>query len=269
MPDPPAPPILRPVHGLACNQSVERFEPYGLPPRVGRCPRCGAKPRHRATLWYLREVVGPGLGPGSQVLEVGAAKFGLARHPGVFAPASYLTIDIRRLRHHGELAAAGRFALMDVARLGLLGASLDVILCNHALSFVPDYRGALAELGRCLAPDGLLMLEVPQYPGPTQSAQALREARPDLDDAWFPENGDRWAFGEDFDERVAATGLAPRIDELFAECSPASLAERGLKPRNRLRVVFRDPAGPARFPPPGPAVWPAGEPSARGSSQAG
>jgi SAM-dependent methyltransferase len=252
------------VHCLACTEDVPGFETYGLPPRPGRCPRCGAKPRHRATLWYLREVVRPRLGADARVLEIGASKTALVRHPAALAPAAYLGVDTRRLSTHRALAQSGRFALMDVARLGLRAGSLDAFLCNQTLSYVRADRDALAELGRCLAPDGLLMLEVPTRGGPTVPAGALAAARPELDAAWFAENGDEWAYGEDFDARVAGTGLWPRLDRLFVDRSPGFLAEHGLKPSNLLRVVFRGAPGAARFPAPGPSDWPAGRPPGLG-----
>ena len=62
-------------HCTACERDVERFDEYGLPPRPGRCPLCGAKPRHRAMLRYIREVVSPQAPRAARYLEVGAAKF--------------------------------------------------------------------------------------------------------------------------------------------------------------------------------------------------
>ena len=55
-----------------CGNPVAEFLPYGIPPRPGRCPHCGAKPRNRAVLWYLREIIRPALGPGAELTYSGS-----------------------------------------------------------------------------------------------------------------------------------------------------------------------------------------------------
>ena len=45
--------------GVCTRPMVARFEPYGVPPRTGRCPHYGAKPRSRALHRLVRERIGP------------------------------------------------------------------------------------------------------------------------------------------------------------------------------------------------------------------
>jgi SAM-dependent methyltransferase len=41
--------------------------------------------------------------------------------------------------------------------------AFDVIICSHVLEHIPDYHTALSNLQRMLAPDGLLVLQVPLW----------------------------------------------------------------------------------------------------------
>ena len=50
-----------------CSQRVAQFEPYGVPPRIGCCPHCGAKPRSRALHRLMRDRIGPRLEAGDRV----------------------------------------------------------------------------------------------------------------------------------------------------------------------------------------------------------
>ena len=58
-----------------CSKRVARFESYGVPPRTGRCPHCGAKPRSRALHRLVRDRIGPRLRTGDRVLEIGPSHF--------------------------------------------------------------------------------------------------------------------------------------------------------------------------------------------------
>ena len=233
----------------ACRRSVDAFEAYGEPARPGRCPECGAKPRHRAMLWYLHHLVAPALGQRSRALEVGAAKFATrhfldARYLG---GASYTAIDLRCLKHHRRIAAPHGFVQGSATALPFADDAFDVVLCNNTLTYIPDDIGALSEMRRCLKPDGMLMIQTHRFAEPTVSAAAYASAHPELGPSWFAENGDAWVYGPDFFDRVAAAGLTTRIDVPLANESPAFYARYGLKPRVEIIVAFKDEAGARRF----------------------
>ncbi len=64
------------------------------------------------------------------------------------------------------LAAAARnpadaYFIADAARLPLADASLDLIVCSGVLEYVPDARGALRGMQRCLRPGGVLLISFP------------------------------------------------------------------------------------------------------------
>ena len=126
-----------------------------------RCPHCGAKPRNRALVWLLETHLVPRLGPRAEVLEVGASAIAARHHPRIVAAggARYTAIDVRRLKFHRTIPAPHRFVEMDISRAAFADASFDLILCNNTLPYVRDYRAALADIRRCLKPQGLAMID--------------------------------------------------------------------------------------------------------------
>ena len=256
----PRPPARRPATGgvrvgpdgaacWICSRPVDRFEPYGVPPRIGRCPHCGAKPRSRALHRLVRDRIAPQLAAGDRVLEIGPSRFSADHLIGAdpFAPARCVAVDLRRRRHHRRLGEAGRFVAADAAKLGFADASFDFILCNNTLPYVREDRRALAEIARCLKRDGLAMIETHRGAGPTRTADEFRRRHPGIGESWFAANGDAWVYGEDFSDRVRGAGIEPVELELFPDAPARFFAANGLKPRASALFASRDPAGLRRF----------------------
>ena len=232
-----------------CSRRVARFEPYGVPPRIGRCPHCGAKPRSRALHRLVRDRIGPRLAAGDRVLEIGPSRFSADHIIGgsLFAPARCVAVDVRQRRHHRRLGASGRFATASAAMLPLADATFDFILCNNTLPYVREDRWALAEIARCLKRKGLAMIDTHRGPGATRTADAHRRAHHELGEEWFAANGDAWVYGEDFLDRVREAGLEPVEMELFPGAPAGFFTANGLKPRVRALFASRHPAGLRRF----------------------
>jgi len=245
-----------------CSRPVVRFEPYGIPPRIGRCPHCGAKPRSRSLHRLVRDRIGPRLAVGDRVLEIGPSRFSVDHVIGsaLFAPARCVAVDVRRQRHHRRLGAWGRFVEASAAMLAFADASFDFILCNNTLPYVREDRRALAEIARCLKRNGLAMIDTHRGPDATRTADACRREHPGLGVEWFAANGDAWVYGEDFLDRVREAGLEPADIELFPGSAPDFFTANGLKPRVRALFASRRPAGLRRFFGPGAAVHPGVEP---------
>ena len=232
-----------------CARPVVRFEPYGVPPRAGRCPHCGAKPRSRALHRLVRERIAPRLAAGNRVLEIGPSRFSADHVIGgdLFGPAHCAAVDVRRRRHHRSLGARGRFVAASASALAFADASFDFILCNNTLPYVREDRRALAEIARCLKREGLAMIDTHLGPGATRTAKAYRLQHPELGEDWFAANGDAWVYGEDFLDRVREAGLDPAEMELFPGAPDRFFTANGLKPRVRALFAARHPAGLRRF----------------------
>ena len=228
---------------------MARFEPYGVPPRTGRCPHCGAKPRSRALYRLVRDRIGPRLAAGDRVLEIGPSRVSADHIIGgsLFVPARCVAVDVRQRRHHRRLGASGRFATASAAMLPLADATFDFILCNNTLPYVREDRRALAEIARCLKRKGLAMIDTHRGPGATRTADAHRRAHHELGEEWFAANGDAWVYGEDFLDRVREAGLEPVEMELFPGASDRFFTENGLKPRACALFASRHPVGLRRF----------------------
>ncbi|MEM7406757.1 MAG: methyltransferase domain-containing protein [Pseudomonadota bacterium] len=239
----------------ACRKRFDDFELYGVPPRRGRCPVCAAKPRHRALLWFFRRYVAPRLAGGGSVLEVGPGKF-QTRYltaPDYLGEARYVAIDIRHLKHHGRLTTPHQFVHASALAMPFADASFDVIVCNNTLPFIEQDRQAMAEMARCLRPDGVAMLQSHMAAGQTSTAADHAARHPELRPEWYAENAHFWVYGPDYPARIEAAGFGmTRTVHLLSDRSPAFRARFGLKPAERIVLGFSCEAGVHRFGSPAP-----------------
>ena len=225
-----------------CCKQVGEFLPYGLPPRRGRCPHCGAKPRGRLLGWLLKRVLCPRLPTGSQLMEVGASKFSVEH----LLTAEFLdghrctVIDLRRLGHHRRLQPPYGFVQMDLVQMGFRSNSFDLILCNNTLPYVSDDHRALREIHRCLKPEGLAIINTHREPGPTISAIEHRRLHPELEESYYAVNGDQWVYGDDFFDRVGEAELGCTRVRVFGSQPDEFLVSNGLKRYNELIFAYTD-----------------------------
>ena len=226
-----------------CRNEVAEFLPYGLPPRRGRCPRCGAKPRGRLLGWLLKEVLCRRLPSASRLMEAGASKFSIEHllTPAFLYRHRCAVIDLRRLNHHRFLKAPHLFVQMDLVQMGFSSDSFDLILCNNTLPYVSDDYRALSEIRRCLKPDGLAIINIHREPGPTMGVSEHRRLHPELDDSYYAVNGDQRVYGDDFFDRVAAVGLGCTSAGVFGSRSEKFLESNGLKRCNEIVFAYIDP----------------------------
>lgn len=118
----------------------QRLSPTGKPPR---CKRCHSLERHRA----FRRIF----------LELGPKRLRTLRCLQ-FSPDP--TIN-RRWFDSFEVSVFGTLNSLDLQHIDRPDRSYDVIVCNHVLEHVPDYRAALRELSRILSAHGFLFLSFP------------------------------------------------------------------------------------------------------------
>ena len=193
---------------LVCKKEIDAFKEYGLPPRIGQCPHCRAKPRHRELSWFFQRFVK--LGANSEILEVGPSKVATTHfvQPQFIGQARYTSIDIRRLKHHEKLQPPHRFMEMDVTDLKFPDASLDVVIFNNALPYIREDVKAMKEIRRCLKDTGFAIMNVSLELPKTRSIAELRKEKPEIfTDEYLAENGTEWAYGDDYFDRLNSAGL--------------------------------------------------------------
>lgn len=248
---------MRPPPGVTCLACGGRFPAFaryvaraGVRTRPGLCPGCGAKPRHRALVIFLRRFVRPDLHVGSEILDIGPSRPATQIVPvrRVIGPARYTAVDLDRRPHHARLRPPHRFRRMDATRLGFRSGTFDVVLCNNVLPFATNDRGILREIRRCLKPEGVAMVDVDVQVAQTTAATVLRRRDPArYTAAYVAANGSHRFYGRDFPARLARVGLsALRFDPLRG-LSPTFRRGHGLKANARVYLAFRSPAAAAAF----------------------
>jgi SAM-dependent methyltransferase len=128
------------------------------------CRRCGINARMRHALALLVE----GLDPSTArvyVTEQASRGFVWLQHHVPSARGSEYGLDAaRRARFEAwyrDVGGRGALCEADVTALPQPDASLDAVGCFDVLEHVPDYRAALREFARVLAPGGRLVLTAP------------------------------------------------------------------------------------------------------------
>lgn len=128
------------------------------------CARCGLSARTRASIGLLKALV-PEEAAAIYITEQATPAYAWMQRnfPGVrgseFQPdpqqREALAIQLANLGGHGPID------FQDVTKLSHASASLDAVLSLDVLEHVPDYRAALGEFARTLAPGGILLATFP------------------------------------------------------------------------------------------------------------
>ncbi len=121
------------------------------------CPSCGLNSRGRGALHLIEDLAHPSSASKMFVAEQSTPLFAtLARRfPGLIG-SEYLGADVPR----GSVSAAG-IRHEDLTALSFADGSMDAVLTFDVFEHVPDYRKALRECFRVLAPGGVLVFTVP------------------------------------------------------------------------------------------------------------
>jgi SAM-dependent methyltransferase len=181
-------------HALLCPCCGEasKFRSFGVEPRW-LCPRCGSLARHRLLALFLaehRELI-----QGRTVLHFAAEP---AIRPLVEPYAQrYISCDIHP--RPGQIR-------IDIERVDLPEAEVDLIICNHVLEHVDDIR-ALSELRRVLKPLGVLLVMVPIVEGWDRTYEDLNIVVPEERRRLFGQEDHVRYYGRDIRDRIAAAGF--------------------------------------------------------------
>jgi SAM-dependent methyltransferase len=170
--------------------STDRIDYSGRPRAL--CGGCGAFERHRALVDTQRGVLERGAG--RRALEVGPLS------PLVFGDYlrergwEYTAMDQSRRGNPVDPRNVDfidvEVDLCDLAPFG--DGSIHLVMAQHVIEEIIDYRRALSEIARVLADDGVALLEIPFRP--TQPESEPHEARA---------YGNVWTFGADLPVALA------------------------------------------------------------------
>ena len=116
------------------------------------CIYCGATDRERHLFLYFDYLKYWGKFSGTRVLH--------------FAPEPHLSKRIKSLDPK-EYVMADLYPVnpevnkVDITQIPFVNDSFDIIICNHVLEHVSDFKKALTELFRVLKPEGFVILQTP------------------------------------------------------------------------------------------------------------
>ena len=184
------------------------------------------------------------------MLEIGPSRPAtrVLPHRRTIGSARYTAIDLDRRPHHARLRPPHRFRLMDATRLRFAAGAFDVILCNNVLPFVPDDRRILAEIRRCLKPEGVAMVDVDVQIARTTATATLRRRDPDrFTAAYVATNGSHRFYGHDYPGRLRRAGLEPLRFDPLRGLGRVFRRAHGLKADARVYLAFRSRAAARAF----------------------
>jgi SAM-dependent methyltransferase len=191
----------------------------------GVCPRCGAHPRHRVLLPYLRTRTGL-LAEPLDVLHF-APEYVVRRWLAGRPNLRYVTAD---------LAMRDVDVRCDLRALPFPAGSFDLALCSHVLEHVDDDRTALGELRRVVRPAGVVLLMMPvAWDRPrTREDPALHSPEQRRRQYHAPDHVR--LYGRDVTDRLREAGFAVVVERYARELGPRLGARWGLDPDD---LIFR------------------------------
>lgn len=175
------------------NFFIFELKRYRNPNQRVICPRCGSLPRHRIIASWCEQNLA----------------FLKNKKILIFAPEKSMMNYLKKRQISVVTADLYNRADMklDIQDTGLDAGSFDIVFCNHVLEHVDDYKKALQELLRIIAPDGMLICSFPI----DMTVEHVREGRPGLT-RWehismFGQYDHNRLFGRDSGELIEEAGF--------------------------------------------------------------
>lgn len=186
------------------------------------CPFCGSLPRQRMCAHYLSEERRVDF-PGAKLLKPARVLF--------FAPEESLIRYFSRVGITPTTADLYRSDVdlqIDIEETHLSAGCFDLILCNHVLQHVSDYKRALRECSRLLTSDGRLLFTVAMDKTMPSTLETQETLNPEQRRMIYGEDDYLRLFGADLCQTVADCGLTLELfnggmfpPEIHGICGPA------------------------------------------------
>lgn len=188
----------RKAYSFVCerfDKMPSRFNPerYANTRQDVLCPVCRSMPRHRIVAYYLS--MHPEVLHGSilHFAQEKCLKYWFKRN-GIFG---FKTAD---LNEKADLK-------VDIQATGLQDNSFSLIICNHVLEHVIDFRKALFELYRICAPGGQVILSFPMLKTLEKTYEDASISTPEERVRSFGQNDHLRIFGNDSKRLIEETGF--------------------------------------------------------------
>ena len=188
------------------------------PRRNARCPRCGAYERHRA-LWLHLQNETTFFKDELSVLDIAPVRFFqryCERNPAI----RYVSMDIDC-----------PFAMVqaDITRLPFADEQFDCIICCSVLQYVPDDHAAMKELARTVSPSGWAWIHCPIRKDNPRTDEDPTTLSAEQQAARFGQEGHVRTYGDDFQDRLTASGLQPTLSVYPAQADAGTIEKHCLK----------------------------------------
>ena len=192
--------------------NTSRYE--GIPQDV-LCPICRALPRHRIlALWCEKHT--------AELRDASILYFAPERSMMRWMERNDITCTT------ADLNSNGVDLKLDIQATGLEDASYDVVIANHVLEHVDDFRKALREVYRILKPNGFFICSFPMDP----KVDLLDEETEPLSETErirrFGQNDHKRVFGMKADQFLTEAGFEVEVidgtdypDEILPIVGPA------------------------------------------------
>lgn len=201
-----------------CDFSGREFMPAGTRSRKdAKCPKCGAKERHRLLWLYIRNETNWSEG-NKDILY--------------FAPTDIIT---EKLQEFGcsvttvDLNMSGVDVHLDITNLPFDDQSFDGIICSHVLEHIPDDRAAMSEMYRSLVPNGVGLVMVPKDKNRKKTYEDESITSPKEREQEFGTRFHVRLYGMDISQRLSESGFDVSVLTYARELGKEATEKYGLK----------------------------------------
>ena len=161
------------------------------------CPECNSLPRHRILAYFIENHTE--MFQNKKVLVTG------------MSPQEYILFKRLNIKVENSDIYDGANFKWDIQNIPCADDQYDVIICNHVLEHVKDYKKALKELHRILKPAGTLLISVPTLYKYDDTFEDFNADNPTKRKIYYGQDDHLRIFGKNFAEYLSAAGFTVNI----------------------------------------------------------